>query len=407
MGRAWQTRIAAGVVALPIPLLQSAYNKRDDRYQQPSVTSPISVQMLFRMRPLRAMVIVFAPVWLGACSTAQYYAQAVSGHLALMCAREPIERILADAETAPELRAKLQLALAAREFAVRELGLPDNSSYTSYADIGRRFLLWNVVATPEFSLTPKTWCMPIAGCVSYRGYYAQADAQALAARLQASGHDVAVGGVAAYSTLGWFEDPVVNTMLDWPDHALAGLIFHELSHQKVYIAGDSAFSEAFATAVEQLGTAQWLAARANPQEARAAAIRQSRRAQFVALVSLHRQRLEALYASTLSNPAKRIAKAKAFDALRQDYAELRESWDGYAAYDNWFAELSNAKLAALATYTELVPAFVARFEATRGNWAEFFAAIKTVAGSDVAARAAWLERWLPQAAVNQDAAAPG
>src|SRR4051812_10885006 len=195
-----------------------------------------------------------------------YLIQAATGQMQIVSKRQPIAEVIRDPATSEKLKARLEYVAAARDFASRELGLPDNESYRSYADLGRPYVVWNVFAAPEFSVEPRQWCFPIAGCVVYRGYFSEAAAQRYARKLRRRGDDVAVGGVAAYSTLGHFKDPVLSTMLGWSDAQLAATLFHELAHQVVYVPGDSQFNESFATVVEEAGLERWLAARQGEQE---------------------------------------------------------------------------------------------------------------------------------------------
>jgi len=260
------------------------------------------------------------------CSTLGYYAQSVAGQLGLMARRRPITEVVRSPETSPALRAKLETVEAARAFASRELLLPDNGSYRSYADIDRPYVVWSVVATPEFSLAPRTWCFPVAGCVAYRGYFCEEAAHAFAAKQRAGGDDVFVGGVAAYSTLGWFDDPVPSSVAGWPAEDLAGLIFHELAHQAIYVPDDSGFNEAFAVTVQREGMRRWLAGRE-------AALKRYRRAQryedrFLDLIFATRERLQAVYGSSLPDPDKRAAKARIF-------ADLRKRWLRWLPTMSW------------------------------------------------------------------------
>jgi predicted aminopeptidase len=295
---------------------------------------------------------------LASCSTLDYYTQAAQGQLELLSDAKPIDDWLADPATNPALRHRLETARQIRRFAVRELGLPDNDSYKNYAALHRPFVLWNVVATPELSLHPLQWCFPVAGCVNYRGYYDKADAQAYARELRAEGRDVEVGGVPAYSTLGWFSDPLISTFINYPDAELARMIFHELAHQVVYVAGDSQFNESFATAVEQAGVERWLERFGNPAMREAFERYSERKKDFLALLLKYRRELEHTYASHQPDAAKRAAKARLFAQLKDDYQLLKVSWGGYAGYDRFFAEpLSNAHLASIATYSDFVPAF--------------------------------------------------
>ncbi len=304
--------------------------------------------------PALLLFLLIALPPLGGC----YYVQAASGHLALMRAAEPIEQVRADPATDAELARALARAQDIRRFAVDTLGLPDNASYTRYADLGREAVVWNVVAVPEFSLAPRIWCFPVAGCLSYRGYFSEARARRHANRLAAQGDHVQVGQVAAYSTLGRFADPLLNTMVSRGETYLAGIIFHELAHQQLYIADDTRFNEAYATAVEEYGTRRWLthtgqtAALADYERLLA------RRGVLDALLQRQRERLAAIYASGLSADEMRVAEAEAFQQLRLDYAEQRAGWQDGPTFDGFFARpLNNAHLLALATYRDLVPAF--------------------------------------------------
>ncbi len=324
----------------------------------------------------------------GGCSTFSYYGQAVRGHLDVMHRAQPIEARLADGTTPPELRAKLARVLEIREFASRELGLPDNGSYRAYADLGRPYVVWNVFAAPEFSVEPRPSCFPIVGCVSYRGYYGEADADAFAAGLRAEGYDVFVYGVPAYSTLGWFDDPVLNTFVRYPDAELARLVFHELAHQLVYVKGDTTFNESFAVAVEEEGVKRWLARYGDERERAAYAVQRARRAEFIRLVLAYRAKLEALYREPLPPEAKRAAKARLLVELEADYRALRDGrWGGWGGYDRWFEKgVNNAQIASVATYEELVPAFRALLARAGGDMGRFYAAVKVLAKLDKAAR---------------------
>jgi len=329
---------------------------------------------------------------IGGCATFSYYGQAVLGHLDVMNRARPIEARLSDGEAPPELRAKLARALEIREFATRELGLPDNGSYRAYADLERPYVVWNVFAAPEFSVEPRPSCFPVVGCVSYRGYYGQADADAFAAGLRAEGYDVFVYGVPAYSTLGWFDDPVLNTFVRYPDAELARLVFHELAHQLVYVKGDTMFNESFAVAVEEEGVRRWLARHGDELERAAYAQQRERRAEFVELVLRYRGRLEAFYREPLPAEAKRAGKARLFAEMAADYRALKaERWGGWPGYDRWFERgVNNAQLASVATYEELVPAFRALLAQEGGDMARFYGAVRKLAQLDQGARDAAL-----------------
>ena len=345
---------------------------------------------LLRRRLKHLALAGFALALLASCSTVNYYAQAAHGQLSLLSDARPIDDWLADTGTDARLKSRLEKARAIRRFAVAELGLPDNQSYKNYAALKRPFVMWNVVATPELSLKPVQWCFPIAGCVSYRGYYNKDDAQAYARELRAEGDDVQVGGVPAYSTLGWFNDPLISTFINYPDAELARLIFHELAHQMVYVTGDSQFNESFATAVEEAGVERWLSSHGDDSMRAAYLSYSGRKRDFIALLLGARHALEANYASGAGVDTQRARKVAIFEQLKADYLTLKQSWGGYAGYDRWFAEpLSNAHLAAVATYSDYVPAFRALL-AREGGFPRFYAAARSLAALDTPARRAAL-----------------
>jgi predicted aminopeptidase len=301
------------------------------------------------------------------CSTIGYYAQSVGGHLDLLARAKPIDELTASESTPPRLRERLALAARIRDFAVSELGLPDNRSYRRYSDLGRDAAVYNVTAAPELSLKLETWCFPVVGCVGYRGYYDRAAADAEAATLRARGLEVNVYGVPAYSTLGKLDwlggDPLLNTFINGSEGELARLVFHELAHQVVYAEGDTTFNESFATAVERIGVQRWLAQHASDEAKRQYAAQEARREDFRALTTRYRDRLSALYGGDVTDADKRQGKAELMRQLRADYAELKtRRWNGYAGYDGWFERANNASFGVLAAYNELVPQFERLFE---------------------------------------------
>lgn len=336
-------------------------------------------------RPTRRFAVAVAAIiaassLVGGCATLGYYAHSVNGHLQLMSLRTPVDQLIADEQTDEELRRRLQKALAIREFAQRELDLPDNGSYRSYVHLDRSYVSWTVVAAPELSLEAKVWCFLVVGCVSYRGYFREAEAERYAAELAAQGYDVVVTGVQAYSTLGWFDDPLLNTMVRHPEYRLAGLIFHELAHQRVYAKNDSAFNEAYAVVVEHAGVSRWLERAGDPELSARYATDRQRRADFLELLGSARRSLERVYASVLADEAKRAEKAAIFERLRSNYRKLKQSWGGYAGYDAWFeSNFNNAKLALVATYNAYVPALETLLSRHGGNLAEFNAACEALA----------------------------
>jgi predicted aminopeptidase len=325
------------------------------------------------------------------CSSLGYYAQAAYGQYDLLAQARPIDTWLADPAISVHLRSKLQTVQEIRRFAVEQLDLPDNGSYKNYAQLTRQFVVWNVVAAPALSLQAHTWCFPIAGCVDYRGYYHQQDAQEYGKALARQGYDVQVAGVPAYSTLGWFNDPVMSTFIDYPDGELARLIFHELAHQVLYVKGDSQFNESYATAVEELGLERWLQARHDAGLSETYRVFATRKQDFLALLLKYRRQLQGTYQSDASDAEKHQRKAQIFDALRAEYQQLKQGWGGFSGYDHWFAmPLSNAHLALVGTYHDRVPAFRALFLQSR-SFADFFARVKTLASLDKPQRDAALD----------------
>jgi predicted aminopeptidase len=327
---------------------------------------------------------------------APYYWQAIGGQLEFLRKREPIEEVIADPKSDPKLKDTLARVETMRRFAVDELLLPDNDSYTSYVALDRPYVVWNVVATEEFSIDPKRWCFPFAGCVAYRGYFDKAAAERFAAKLAEDGFDTSGGGSTAYSTLGYFDDPVLSTMVAGGDQYVASLLFHELAHQRLYVKDDSEFSESFAMVVEELGTERWLSERAAPADLERYRTRRQRREQFGELIAAQQARLRALYASGAPPEELRDEKQRAFETLRREYEALKTTWQGNADYDAWFAQpLNNATLASVATYTRWVPALRARLEEV--GLEAFYADAAAIAKLDADERAERLRAWADRA----------
>jgi predicted aminopeptidase len=360
-----------------------------------------------RLTGLRALALAAAGLVLAGCATTAaddvdsawrpgYFWQSVRGHLGMLAAARPVDAVMADPATAPALRARLALSREMRDYAVRALALPDNASYRRYADLGRTAAVWNVVAAPELSLALKTWCFPVLGCVGYRGYFDRTQAEQLAGALRERGWEVNVYGVPAYSTLGklpgaWFADPLLNTFVPQGEVDLARLIFHELAHQVAYAADDTTFNESYATAVERLGSRQWLRDQGRTDLIEASARQDRRRAEFRAMTMAARERLDALYRSTASDDDKRRQKAELIAALRAEYARWRDDqWAGDRAYDAWFDGVNNARLGVLAAYNQQVPAFEALFEREGRDWPRFHAAVQALTARPKAERDAAL-----------------
>lgn len=330
------------------------------------------------------------------CAQLGYYAQAVEGQVSLLSSAKPIDQWLADPAVKDDLKSRLRRTQQIRAFAAKELGLPDNGSYKNYADLKRKYVMWNVVATPELSMKPQQWCFPVAGCVDYRGYYSKDAAEAFAANLQRQGFDVRVSGVPAYSTLGWFNDPVLSTFIELPEAEVARMVFHELAHQVAYAPGDSQFNESFATAVEEMGVARWLDAQGSDKMREDYRVYRQRKEDFIGLLDIYRRQLEDNYARAVSDDEKRARKAQLMEALRQDYEAMKaERWGGYPGYDRWFdTPVTNAHFVLVATYHDLVPAFRS-LRSESGGFAPFYREVRQLARLQKAERRLRLARYQP------------
>lgn len=325
----------------------------------------------------QTLLVAILGVALNGCTTLGYYHQAISGHIKLIQRRVPIERLIAAPDTSMELKRKLKLVAAARDFATLELKLPDNDSYRSYSDLGKPYVVWNVFAAPELSVEPVSSCFLFVGCLSYRGYFDEVQARRFAASLSADGNDVFVAGVAAYSTLGWFDDPVLNTMLVWDDVRIIEVIFHELAHQLLYVDGDTVFNESFASAVAEIGIQRWLTA--NDQSTAGQHEELERQQQFYNLLLKYRGKLGQLYAGAEAKDIKRAKKIKIFSELSTAYQTLKKTWGGYDGYDNWMGEdLNNAKLTSIATYHNYVPAIRSVLSGVDNDLNRFYAALRVL-----------------------------
>lgn len=334
-----------------------------------------------RVASLAALAVILAAS--GGC----YLLQSAQGQLSLMSKREPISKVVDRPSTSAALRRQLQEVTAIREFASRELGLPDNGSYRSYADVGRPYVVWNVVAASEFSVEPKEWCYPIVGCVAYRGYFVESRARRFADRQGARGYDVSVDGVAAYSTLGHFDDPILNTMVGWDDVELASIIFHELTHQLLYVANDASFNEALATTVEEEGVKRWLNAQGRNQDLVTHLELQKHYVAVIDLLVAARSELRGIYASGRPPDLLRADKRAAFTRLKSSYQELKAQWGGHAPFDSWFdQDLNNAHLASVATYFVCVPGFERELQAAGGDLPTFYKRVRELAALDQSRR---------------------
>jgi len=318
---------------------------------------------------MRWLVASAALVLLAGCESLSYYGQAIGGHFKLLSSARPIDTWLADPATPADLRQRLETARGIRQFATRELHLPDNASYTTYADLGRRFAVYNVFAAPKFSVDPKPECFPVTGCVAYRGFFSEKEARHYADKLRAEGFDVYVGGVLAYSTLGWFDDPLLSTFIRYPDAQVARLVFHELAHQLVYAKGDTTFNESFAVTVEEEGVRRWLEAQGRSADLAEFRAAQERKRQLAARIKQTRERLKVIYAMQLAPEQMAEQKKGEFDRLRALYPTFVP------------AEPNNAFLISIALYNEHVPAFE-RLLAQSGSLDEFYDRVRKLAHED-------------------------
>lgn len=354
------------------------------------------------MRWLRFLGLMAVCLIVQSCAM-PFYWQAAAGQLELLRKRTPIERVLADPDQDEHVKATLSRVPEIRRFAEEKLHLPRNKSYTTYVDLGRPYVVWNVIATDEFSVNPKRWCYPFTGCVAYRGFFNRASAERFREALERDGLDTFLGGATAYSTLGYFADPILNTMVVGGEQHVASILFHELAHQVVYVKGDSALSEAFATAVEEYGTELWL-----EQQGDAEALERYRRKiryrlEFSALVGRQQDRLRAVFSDDLPPDEMRVRKAHAYEQMREEYEALKAAWDGATDYDRWFAQpLNNAALASIATYRRWLPTLKARLEQVGPD--AFYADMIELAEMSGIGRELVLESWQDEIADTRVAA---
>ncbi len=361
---------------------------------------------IFRHRKtLLLLSLVFIVAAVSGCQTIGFYSQAIKGQYQIFAHQQVIDKLIADPQTPAKLRTQLELVQQLRAFAKDQLKLPVDGHYRKYSDVHREYVVWNVQAAPEFSLQPRTWWYPLVGSLEYRGYFSEKGARHYAAGIAKKGDDIYVDGVEAYSTLGWFKDPILNTFIGRREPDLAEVIFHELGHQRVFARGDTDFNEAYATTVGQEGARRWLRAsgKTNLLEKYEAELR--RNDQFVHLIMSTREQLEKVYGDTLDQDGKvkaaatppaspaelKQAKERIFADLRANYQKLKASWGGYPGYDEWFGrELNNAQLNTIANYYDFLPAFE-RVLAMNGNDMEkFYVEVERLSKMNKDERHQWL-----------------
>ncbi len=348
----------------------------------PSIKNHQSKISLYTLRlHIKFLICLILAILLSGCESFFYYKQAITGQVDILCKRKAISRLLEDRNTPDKLKKQLQLVMGIREFAIKELKLPADKHYLTYVELNRSSVAWNVFAAPEFSFQEKKWCYPIVGCVAYRGYFSQEDAQRYASKLTGEGLDVHVGAVSAYSTLGWFDDPIFSTFVHRSEARLAGLIFHELAHQILFTADDTTFNESFASAVEQEGLRRWFALSGKKKDYNAYLNSEQFYRWFAELVGRYREKLENLYKKDLPPETKRREKAVLLRQLKGEYEKGKTAWGQHKGYDAWFARpINNAKILSVGFYNDLVPAFLGFLQETGGDLGQFYEQCKILAG---------------------------
>ena len=326
----------------------------------------------------RAVIIGLFTV-LSSCSSIYYYGQSIAGQIEIFNASKPITTLIRNDQLSESEKSKLQMALTIREFASTELQLPDNNSYRKYADLGRNYVVWNVIATPEFSLTPLQSCFLIVGCLSYKGFFSKKDAIEFGDSLKQKGYDIHIAGVTAYSTLGWFDDPVLNSMIRRNNRSLARVIFHELAHQLIYFENDTEFNEAFAETVAIVGVEKWLKSINEPHTLTEFQAELERENQFASLVSNYKEKLNLLYQNQTDPEYLRKEKELLINQMKKDYQTIQTGWKDHDDYGDWFnSEINNAKLAIVLTYKDLIPDFVRVLDNQGSNLGDFYQYISSL-----------------------------
>ncbi len=350
--------------------------------------------MAKRLHFFNLILVAFLSIVLCGCDSIHYYGQAIHGQATIISKRRPISRILKSADSPEGLKNKLRHILNIRRFASQDLFLPTGKNYLTYVNLNRPYVVWNVFAAPEFSFTPKAWRYPVIGRATYRGYFSEKSARNYAEKLKKKNWDVYIAPVTAYSTLGWFNDPVLNTILNRTEAGLARIIFHELAHQVLYVKGDTTFNESFATAVEQEGIRRWAKATGQTGVYDEYLSARKRQQDFTTLVLSYGQRLDKLYRQKLPDQEKRMKKKQAIDSLRFNYRKVKERWGGYAGYDHWFeTSINNAKINTVATYHELVPAFNQLLDKSGSNLKKFYENCRKLAQKPQEKRRRALKHW--------------
>jgi len=333
-------------------------------------------------------------LFLVGCADTGYYWHNANGHLAVMNQRTDIDELLADDQLDSELRQRLQLVQEIRRFSIERLELPANDSYASYVELDQPWVVQNIFAAPEFSTRLYEWCYPVIGCASYRGYYDEARMLAYSDELKSRGFEVYIGKVSAYSTLGWFDDPVLSSFINWPDFRLAGLLFHELTHQQIYIDNDTTFNESLASAVQQVGTELWLKSRNQIDQLERLTAWSRYRDEVIKLIGSTRERLSKIYAGDSDDVGKRESKARIFTEARNAHADIAARHEIKNGFTHWFAgELNNARIGSVAAYNSLTPAFINMIRAYELDFAKFYEYAEDVGDLEPPARNSCLQAW--------------
>lgn len=339
---------------------------------------------IYQRRHIARVYLICFAFCLQGCETLSYYSQAASGQWELITQANAISKVMVEPTVADEIKEQLRLTQSIRAFAIQTLMLPDNGSYQHYVHLDRNYVVWSVFASSKFAIEPIKSCYFIVGCLNYRGYFHERGAVDYASKLQAQGYDTFVGGVPAYSTLGWFKDPVLSTFIKRSERHLAALMFHEMAHQLLYISGDTEFNESFARTVEIEGVKRWLLIQGKRQQWERYQQEQIKRKQFVNLLRTFRQTFAMAMKknSDMSDKSMLQVKNKHYQALQAQYKRMKTAlWHGYGGYDDWFAkDLNNAKLLTVSTYYEYVPAFqvmLKRFD--NDDLSGFYSAVRALA----------------------------
>lgn len=354
---------------------------------------------------IRLLIVMLSMAGLGACADMGYYLHSIRGHFNIIQQKQDIGEILQDENVPDKLKQRLRLVQNIRSFAFAEMKLPESGSYTEYADLKRSYVLQNLFAAEEFSIKAKQWCYPVVGCAGYRGFFEQQRLEEFVSELREQHYDIYVANVSAYSTLGWFDDPVLNTFINWPDEFLAGLIFHELAHQQLYVDGDSRFNESFATAVQHAGVEKWLQQQGLEQPLERYRQRRVNRQKVFDLIKQARVDLQQLYQRDIADEEKRKLKVEYLQDLKQRYQAFSAAIQHSDGFQRWFeGELNNARLVSVSTYNDWVPIFSAILARQQGDFTAFYKQVLQISEIPRQQRQSCFDNWLqnPHSAIDDN-----